>query len=70
MSKIQSLSRCIINFSKAVHFAKKKKKIKRQTKQNMSMAQSLFTDPVIIIKNELSLNSGVKIIIEVYYGAF
>ena len=70
MSEIQSLSRCIINFSKAVHFGQKEKKIKRRTKQNMSMAQSLFTDPVIIIKNELSLNSGVKIIIEVYYGAF
>ena len=60
MSEIQSLSRCIINFSKAVHFGQKEKKIKRRTKQNMSMAQSLFTDPVIIIKNELSLNPSLK----------
>ena len=56
MSEIQSLSRCIINFSKTVHFGQKEKKIKCQTKQNTSMAQALFTDPVIIIKNELSLN--------------
>lgn len=56
MSKIQSLSRCIINFSKAVHFAKKKKKLNaKQSKTCLCL---------------WSLNSGVKIIIEVYYGAF